>query len=72
MNVYPDTAFNNFLHNTRENTPYITASTSFDPETVNPQMEETSQEVQDNTSDYLANIPTSNTNIMDTVDEKIK
>ena len=68
MNVYPNAVSNTVLHNTSEAIPYITDSISFETETVHLKLEETSQEIQDATSNYLVNSPTPNTNILYTVD----
>ena len=48
------------------------ASFSFDPDIVHLQMEQIKQYIQDATSDYLVNITTPNTNLLDTADDTIK
>ena len=70
MNIQPDVVLNNFLYDTHEAIHYITASVSFEPETVHLQMEEIRQEIQVATSNYLVSIPTPNTNIIDAADKK--
>ena len=47
-------------------------SVSLDPDSVHLQMEDINQDIQDATSYYLVNTLTTSTNILDTVDEKIK
>ena len=65
MKVHPDTVFNNVFWNIHVSIPYITSSISYEPDTVHLQLEVIRQDIQDNTSDYLANIPTHNTNLLE-------
>lgn len=71
MKPNPGSVFHTVLHNIHETTPYITESVSLYPESVHLQMEEISQEIQDATTDYLINSPSTNINLLDTVDETI-
>ena len=57
--------FNTVLHDTYEAILYTTAFVYFDSEALYLKMEEIRQEIQDATSYYLVNIPTTNTNILD-------
>ena len=71
MKLHLDAVFNTVLNDTCEAITYITSSISFDPETVQLQMEEISQEIQDVTSDCLVKIPIPNRNLLDTYHETI-
>ena len=72
MNVNPDAVLYTFLRDTRYFIPCMMASVSFGPESVYLQMEEIKQDIQNSTSNYLVNIPVSNTNLIDTSDDTIK
>ena len=69
MKLHPELVLNTFLHNINVEIPCITTSVSYQTETVHLQLEEIRQDIQDANSDYLANIPTPDTNIMDAADE---
>ena len=71
INIHPYVVLNNILHDTHKFIPYITDSVFLEPETINLKLEKSRQEIQDATSDYVINITTPNTNILDTYDEKI-
>ena len=64
--------FNTVLYNTREAFPFILFSVSLEPEAVHLQTEDTKQDIQDPTSDYLFNTSIPNNNILDVDDDTIK
>ena len=71
MYVHPETMLKTILHNIHETLPYITAYVSYAPNTVHLQLDIVRQNTQENTYDYLINITTPNTNILDTADKTI-
>ena len=72
MNVHPDAVFTTILCNTREAIPYSMDFVSFELEAVHLQMEEIKKDIQDATNSYIINIPSPNTNLLDTDDNTIK
>ena len=68
MNVNSDAVLNTVIQNTRESIPFILASLYLDPEAENLQIHDINQDIQEATSDYLVNILTPNTNLLDTND----
>ena len=65
-NVHPDAVLNTFLHYICVDLTCITASVCYEPETVTLQLEKIIQDIQDATSNYLINIHTHNTKLLDT------
>ena len=72
MNAHLYAVFNNVLHNTREAIPFILDYFSLDLEVVHLQVEYIKHYIQYITSDYIVNIPTPNTNLLDTTDDTIE
>ena len=72
MNPHPDSVFNTVLHSTCVATPFILNGVSLYPYEVHLQLEDTKQDIQDATSDYLVNTPTPNKKILNTADDSIK
>ena len=72
MNPHPESVFNTVLHSTCVSTPFILNCVSLYPYEVHLQLEDTKQDIQDATSDYLVNTPTPNKKILNTADDSIK
>ena len=72
QNDHTDAVCNTVIYNNCEATPLILESVSLDSEAVRLQMEDTTQDIQATTSNYLVNTPTPEKNILDNADYTIK
>ena len=66
MNIHLDKVFNTVIQNNCESIPFILYYVSLDLEAVHIQMEDTNQDIQDATSDYIDNTYTPKANPLDT------